>query len=89
MAGFYVDVDDFGQVVAPEDAISPDSAREGLYILGLVIRTYAEYMAGTDWTERFREDWDAAAEVQEALKSKDHKRLAELFPKRGGIDPGG
>ena len=85
-AGLYVDVDDGGEVVAPDEAISPSSAKDLLFVLGVVVRTYADHVTGFDWTANFRRDWDAAAEVQEALKAGDRERLTALFLKRGGID---
>jgi hypothetical protein len=39
-----------------------------------------------DWSARFHEDWEAAKEMQAALKAEDHDRIRALMLKRGGID---
>lgn len=68
-----------GDVVAPHEATDPKGTSDLLYVLGLVIRSYAEQLNGVDFRAFYREAQSGATRMIEALKTSDPQTIAEAW----------
>jgi AbiV family abortive infection protein len=78
-AGLYVDVGDDGTVTAPRTAVSPDSARAVVQILGTLIRSHAAGWEGVDFHDLYRESQAGAKQMIEALKTGDSETIMSAW----------
>jgi AbiV family abortive infection protein len=89
-AGLYVDVAADGSVVGPYDATDPDGASRLLFILGSVIRSYAQQFEDVDFHTFYRAAQAGATQMIEALKTNDPEVVAKAWDETlGRSDRGG
>lgn len=78
-AGLYVDVHPDGSVIAPRDAIDPESAHAVVYVLGTLIRSHAAGWDGVDFHHLYRKSQDGATQMIEALRTGDPDTIAAAW----------
>jgi AbiV family abortive infection protein len=78
-AGLYVDVALDGSVVAPYEATDPRGAHDLLYVLGIIIRFFAEQSDGIDFHASYRAAQAGASQMAQAFRTGDPSTIAEAW----------